>query len=103
VAQACAHLKGIRTEEPPLDAQRDILLAHYDEMLSLYGINNGVRVARKHIGWYSSGLPDGAAFRHGVNRMVEPEPVKQAIVEFYDALLQKGVTQRAHIAVTDGE
>ena len=103
VAQACAHLKGIKTEEPPLDAQRDILLTHYDEMLSLYGNDNGVRVARKHIGWYSSGLPDGAAFRHGVNRMLDAASVKQAITEFYDSLLQRGVTKRAHIAVTDGE
>ena len=103
VAQACAHLKGIRTEEPPLDAQRDILLNHYDEMLSLYGNDNGVRVARKHIGWYSSGLPDGAAFRHGVNRMLDPNLVKDEIRVFYEGLLQKGITKRAHFAVTEGE
>ncbi len=103
VAQACAHLKGIRTEEPLLDQQRDILLNHYDEMLTLYGVNNGLRVARKHIGWYSSGLPDGAQFRHGVNRMLEPEHVREAITQFYDGLLQRGITKRAHIAVTDGE
>ncbi len=96
IAQACAHLKGIKAEEPPLDKQRDIVLNHYDEMLTLYGINNGVRVARKHIGWYSSGLPDGAAFRHAVNRMTEPEPVRTAIREFYDGLLQRGILHRAH-------
>ncbi len=103
VAQACAHLKGIRAEEPPLDKQRDIVLNHYDEMLTLYGIDNGVRVARKHIGWYSSGLHAGAEFRHGVNRMTDPNLVKQTIRTFYDGLLEKGVTHRAHIKVTDGE
>jgi tRNA-dihydrouridine synthase B len=103
IAQACAHLKGIKAEEPPLAAQRDIMLNHYDEMLSLYGINNGVRVARKHIGWYSSGLPEGAAFRHNVNRMTEPEPVRAAIREFYDGLLQRGITQRAHEKIVEQE
>ena len=103
IAQACAHLKGIKAEEPPLDKQRDIVLSHYDEMLTLYGTVNGVRVARKHIGWYSSGLEGGAAFRHHVNKQNEPEPVREAIRTFYDDLLQRGVTKRAHIAVTDGE
>lgn len=103
VAQAAAHLKGITAAEPTLAAQRDILLNHYEEILSLYGITNGVRVARKHIGWYSSGLPDGAAFRHSVNRMNEPEPVREAIRVFYDGLLARGITQRAHEKVTDGE
>ena len=103
IAQACAHLKGIKTEEPPLDKQRDLILNHYDEMLSLYGTVNGVRVARKHIGWYSSGLENGAAFRFHVNKQNEPEPVRQAIREFYDDLLQRGVTQRSHIRVTEGE
>ena len=103
VAQACAHLKGIRTEEPPLDAQRDIVLNHYDEILSLYGINNGVRVARKHIGWYSSGLEGGAAFRFHVNKQSEPEPVRAAIIEFYDGLLQRGITKRADEKIVASE
>ncbi|MFZ4541815.1 MAG: tRNA dihydrouridine synthase DusB [Rickettsiales bacterium] len=103
VAQACAHLKGIKAEEPPLDKQRDIVLNHYDEILTLYGVNNGVRVARKHIGWYSSGLQGGAEFRFNVNRQGEPEPVKELITNFYDGLLQRGVTGRAHIPVTEGE
>ncbi len=103
VAQACAHLKGIKTEEPPLDAQRDIVLAHYDEILSLYGINNGVRVARKHIGWYSSGLEGGAAFRFHVNKQSEPEPVRAAIIEFYDGLLQRGITKRADEKIVASE
>lgn len=103
VAQACAHLKGIKAEEPPLDKQRDILLNHYEEILTLYGHDNGVRIARKHIGWYSSGLPDGAAFRHNVNRMTDAGPVREAVRTFYDGLLARGITQRAHSVVTEGE
>ena len=103
IAQACAHLKGVKAEEPPLDKQRDIVLNHYDEILSLYGVNNGVRVARKHIGWYSSGLEGGAAFRHHVNQQSEPEPVRAAIREFYDGLLQRGVMHRAHEKIVASE
>lgn len=95
VAQACAHLKGIRTEEPPIHAQRDIVLAHYDEMLTLYGVEAGIRVARKHIGWYSSGLHGGAEYRQSVNRLTDADAVKETIRTYYDSLLERGLTTRA--------
>jgi tRNA-dihydrouridine synthase B len=94
VAQACAHLKGIHVEEPSLAAQRDIVLNHYEEILNLYGTVNGVRVARKHIGWYSSGLHSGAEYRQNVNRLTDPNLVKETIRSFYDGLLDKGYTTR---------
>jgi tRNA-dihydrouridine synthase B len=103
VAQAAAHLKGMQVAEPSLAAQRDILLAHYGEIIGLYGENAGIRIARKHIGWYSSGLPNGAEFRNTVNRMTEVAPVTDAIHGFYDGLLARGITQRAHEKVTEGE
>ena len=94
VAQACAHLRGEKLGEPDLAAQRDIILDHYEEMLMLYGRDNGMRVARKHIGWYSSGLHSGAEYRQTVNRMTDPELVKEAIRTYYDGLLQRGITTR---------
>lgn len=94
VAQACAHLKGISLAEPGLAEQRDIILEHYDEMLSLYGTDNGVRVARKHIGWYSSGLHSGAEYRQNVNRLTDANAVKEMIRTYYDGLLQRGITSR---------
>ncbi len=103
VAQAAAHLKGLKIKEPTLAEQRDILIGHYGEILALYGHDNGVRIARKHIGWYSSGLPNGAEFRHSVNRMVEASQVTDAIHGFYDGLLARGITSRAHERVTEGE
>ena len=94
VAQACAHLKGIALDDPSLAEQRDIVLAHYDEMLTLYGNDNGMRVARKHIGWYSSGLHSGAEYRQNINRMTDTAQVKEAIRTYYDGLLQRGITGR---------
>src|SRR5579871_4070350 len=57
---------GQRLPDPPLSAQRDILLAHYRAILSHFGIHAGVRLARKHIAWYSRGLPGSAEFRASV-------------------------------------
>src|SRR5215469_8830627 len=67
---------GTRLPDPPLTEQRDTLLAHYDAMLSHYGVNVGSRIARKHLGWYSKGLYGSSEFRASVNRCDEPEQVK---------------------------
>jgi tRNA-dihydrouridine synthase B len=87
-AQVAHYLKtGERRNPPPLDLQRDIVLEHYDDMLTHYGTENGVMVARKHIGWYSTGLFDSATYRQHVNTLTNPDKVKQAIHTFYDGLL----------------
>ena len=72
-----------------LDDQLDCVLTHYDDILSHYGIDAGVRIARKHIGWYSKGLRDSAEFRAQVNQMTEPVKVRQAITDFYHANLDQ--------------
>src|ERR1700739_4875191 len=46
-----------RTPDPPMSAQREIVLGHYEDMLAHYGSEIGARLARKHIAWYSKGLP----------------------------------------------
>lgn len=84
-SQVAHYLKsGEKKAPPPLAAQRDIVLAHYDDMLAVYGRENGVMVARKHIGWYSSGLTDSAQYRARINTLTEPEQVKREIRAFYD-------------------
>src|SRR5437870_2841206 len=52
-----------RRPDPPLATQYAIVLGHYDDMLSHYGMPVGLRVARKHLAWYSRGLPGSAEFR----------------------------------------
>jgi tRNA-dihydrouridine synthase B len=78
---------GARLPDPPLAAQRDTLLAHYDAMLSHYGVGAGSRIARKHIGWYSKGLYGSSEFRAAVNRCDDPAQVTQMVAEFYAPLL----------------
>jgi tRNA-dihydrouridine synthase B len=76
-----------RQPDPPLVAQRDIVLAHYEDMLLHYGSEVGSRIARKHIGWYSKGLPGSAEFRAAVNQSAEVARVRELVRAFYEPLL----------------
>jgi tRNA-dihydrouridine synthase B len=78
---------GSRLPDPELDAQLTIVEGHYDDMLAHYGTDVGVRIARKHVGWYSKGLPGSAEFRAGVNQATDPARVKRLIRAFYEPLL----------------
>ena len=57
--------------------------AHFEAMLSHYGQETGVRMARKHLGWYSKGLPASAEFRAAVNREIEPAKVRAMLAAFF--------------------
>ena len=59
------------------------MLEQYDDMLSLYGRQTGVNLARKHIGWYTKGLPGSAELRNSVNQQDDPAVVVQMLREFY--------------------
>lgn len=90
LAQVAAHLRGSEALPPPsLNEERDIVLNHYDEMLTHYGTDTGVRFARKHIGWYSNGLRGGAEFRHLVNQRLDPAEVKGLISDFYNKAIDE--------------
>ena len=49
----------------------------------------GVRIARKHLAWYSKGLPGSAEFRADINRMNEPAEVRAAVRRFYTPLIER--------------
>jgi len=78
-----------RLPDPPLDAQRDIVLGHYEDMLLHYGTAVGVRIARKHVAWYSKGLPGSAEFRAEVNQTIDAARVKDRIRSFYEPILSR--------------
>ncbi len=80
---------GERLPDPPLAEQLAILLGHYEDMLRHYGTEPGMRVARKHIGWYSKGLPGSAEFRSAVNRMHDIAAAKDMIRAFYLPLAER--------------
>ena len=76
--------------EPTLQEEKDIIFEHYEAMLSHYGNEPGLRLARKHVGWYSQGLPHSAEFRAGFNRIVEATAARGAIEAFYVRLIDSG-------------
>ncbi|MEZ5691545.1 MAG: tRNA dihydrouridine synthase DusB [Rickettsiales bacterium] len=85
VAQVGHYLKtGEKLEDPSLKEQLDIVLKHYEEILELYGTENGVMIARKHLGWYSGGMYGSAEYRRKVNTISDHKEVKQTVADFYN-------------------
>ena len=80
---------GERIAEPTLAEQLEAILSHYEEMLHHYGTVTAVRMARKHLGWYTKGLTGSAEFRHYVNRVDDPEEVKNSLKEYFLPLCEQ--------------
>ena len=101
LAQAAHYLRtGTRLPPPSLLQQKAILLAHYRAMLSQFGSGPGVRLARKHLSWYSRGLPGSAEFRATMNRLGEADQVLALLDQFYDPLIERGI-ERADAEPSD--
>jgi tRNA-dihydrouridine synthase B len=84
LAQATSELGGGgHRPDPSLDEQLATMLEQYDDMLRLYGTQTGVNLARKHIGWYTKGLPGSAELRNSVNQQADPAMVVSMLQEFY--------------------
>jgi tRNA-dihydrouridine synthase B len=60
-----------------------LLLDHYDAILEHYGVTAGVKIGRKHIGWYCADMPESEALRSRVNQMQDPVQVKDALREYF--------------------
>jgi tRNA-dihydrouridine synthase B len=71
---------------PTLQEQHQIILSHLDEMLLHYGHDTGIKIARKHIGWYSKGLEGSAEFRVKVNQTETSQSMVDLVDSFYRPL-----------------
>ena len=71
---------------PSLTEIRAILLAHLDHLHDFYGEPQGVRIARKHLGWYAKDRPENAAFRAVVNAAESGAAQRQLTAEYFDRL-----------------
>ncbi|MCG8091090.1 MAG: tRNA dihydrouridine synthase DusB [Candidatus Thiodiazotropha endolucinida] len=72
--------------EPELEWVADILTRHVQQLYEFYGEYLGVRIARKHIAWYSKGRPEGAVFRNKINYSESSAEQLQAIKEYFQFL-----------------
>ncbi|MEB2332090.1 MAG: tRNA dihydrouridine synthase DusB [Nitrosomonas sp.] len=78
---------------PPEVAEiQRVLIDHLHELYHFYGEYSGVRIARKHISWYTRGLAGSAAFRHAMNRLATVEEQLAATQQFFAELADQGRT-----------
>jgi tRNA-dihydrouridine synthase B len=88
--QAIHYLRtGERLPNPTLTQQYAAVRTHYEAMLDHYGNETGVRMARKHLGWYSKGLSASAEFRAAVNRETEAGKVRDMLAAFFLPALER--------------
>jgi tRNA-dihydrouridine synthase B len=77
---------GTVLPEPRPAEVKDIMLGHLDQLYAFYGEEAGVRIARKHLGWYAKDRAENAAFRQVVNRAESAADQSRLAGEYFDAL-----------------
>jgi len=88
--QVIHYLKtGEHLPDPSLRELFETLSRHYEDMLDHYGPEVGNRVSRKHVSWYTKGLPDSTVFRDQVNRSLDPDTVRRLFTEYFERLLER--------------
>lgn len=80
---------GETLPDPDLDEQYRVIIEHYHAMLEHYGSDTGVKMARKHLGWYTKGLPGSAELRNKMNQIDNPDVVTAMLGEFYRPWLRQ--------------
>jgi tRNA-dihydrouridine synthase B len=84
------YLKTGEQLPPPLVSEiHAVLVSHLHDLYEFYGRETGVKVARKHISWYTKGLAGSASFRHHMNQLATCEEQLQAVNEFFEQLAQQ--------------
>jgi len=78
---------GEHLPPPTLVEVRDVLIGHLHALHDFYGEAQGVRIARKHLGWYAKDRPENAAFRAVVNRAETAEAQLALTADYFDALI----------------
>jgi len=80
---------GERLPDPGLDEQYGVLVEQYEAMVELYGPVIGANCARKHVGWYTKGLPGSAEFRNAFNKEPDHRAALAMLGDFYAPWLRR--------------
>jgi tRNA-dihydrouridine synthase B len=80
---------GEQLDSPPVAEVQRILIEHLHALYDFYGEYTGVRMARKHIAWYSKGLRNGNPFRQQMNTFEQPQQQLDFTEQFFSDLAQK--------------
>lgn len=81
---------GKHLPAPEVGEIHSVLRAHVHDLYAFYGEHTGLRVARKHISWYTKGLAGAAHFRHRMNQLDSPSAQLAAVDEFFSEHAQHG-------------
>ena len=84
INQAMNFLQRGEISELSSSEKLNIITEHYDSIIEYYGDEIGVKMARKHIGWYSSGIKGSSEFRVRINNMTNKTEVKENIINFFN-------------------
>ena len=80
---------GLHLPPPKVSEIHRVMLEHLTDLYEFYGEDTGVKVARKHIGWYTKGLVGSANFRHGLMQLQSSGEQVSAIDYFFGDLADK--------------
>jgi tRNA-dihydrouridine synthase B len=80
---------GVHLPPPLVTEIHQVLIAHLYDLYAFYGVDTGVKIARKHISWYTKGLAGSASFRHAMNQLPGIEEQLAAVTRFFDQLAQQ--------------
>ncbi len=80
---------GVRLPPPLVAEIHQVLIAHLYDLYAFYGTDTGVKIARKHISWYTKGLAGSASFRHAMNQLQSIEEQLDAVNRFFDQQAQQ--------------
>jgi tRNA-dihydrouridine synthase B len=80
---------GEKLPPPEVAEIREVMVDHLHDLYTFYGRERGVRVARKHIGWYTKGLAHSAVFRARMNTLDDAGAQLEAVAQFFDELMSR--------------
>ncbi len=76
---------GEYVAEPEINEKLKIIKLQLEDSVALYGEESGVKIMRKHLGWYSSGMKNSAEFRAQINKLTNYEEMEKSISNFFDS------------------
>ena len=94
---------GERLPAPLVSEIHQICRAHLADLHAFYGLSTGVKIARKHICWYTRGFAGSATFRRAMNQIDDPGAQGAAIDEFFGRLAETGDRLHEHDSTNEAE
>lgn len=79
---------GERLSDPSLMDQKEIIMNHLEDIMTHHGEHTGMMMAKKHVGWYSKGLPDSASFRLAAMQTNDYGVLKQMMTDFFSKCIE---------------